>query len=107
MFWKTSLACSFCGKKRSQITTLIAGPRVHICSECVKRYASQRIDQEIVARVDKRSSLSGQALTCSFCVKPSNEVSRMMRGDEATICEHCVEICGEILRTLEQGKSGR
>src|SRR2546429_2507390 len=53
--YEANLACSFCGKKRSQITTLIAGPRVHICSECVKRYASQRIDHETVAPVDKRS----------------------------------------------------
>lgn len=30
-----SLRCSFCGKRRDQVTNLIAGPGVYICVECV------------------------------------------------------------------------
>ena len=29
------LRCSFCGKKETQISKLVAGPRVYICDECV------------------------------------------------------------------------
>jgi hypothetical protein len=30
-----ALCCSFCGKSQHAVETLIAGPDVHICSECV------------------------------------------------------------------------
>ncbi|MGH9764623.1 MAG: ClpX C4-type zinc finger protein [Blastocatellia bacterium] len=30
------LQCSFCGKSQSDVETLIAGPLVYICNECVK-----------------------------------------------------------------------
>ena len=29
------LKCSFCGKERSQVRRLIAGPGVYICDECI------------------------------------------------------------------------
>jgi ATP-dependent Clp protease ATP-binding subunit ClpX len=31
-----TLACSFCGKDKSQVRKLIAGPAVFICDECVR-----------------------------------------------------------------------
>lgn len=30
------LKCSFCGKKRSQVSKLVAGPEVYICSSCIE-----------------------------------------------------------------------
>jgi hypothetical protein len=27
--------CSFCGKTQDQVRTLVAGPKVYICDECV------------------------------------------------------------------------
>jgi ATP-dependent Clp protease ATP-binding subunit ClpX len=30
-----TLTCSFCGKHQRQVKTLIAGPGVYICNECV------------------------------------------------------------------------
>jgi hypothetical protein len=32
----TAQACSFCGKKYHEVTKLIAGPGVFICTECVE-----------------------------------------------------------------------
>ena len=32
---KAPLHCSFCGKSQHEVEVLIAGPGVHICSECV------------------------------------------------------------------------
>jgi hypothetical protein len=29
------LACSFCGKKASEVSKLLGGPKVHICDSCV------------------------------------------------------------------------
>ncbi len=32
---KQDLQCSFCSKKRSEVTKLVAGPNVYICNECI------------------------------------------------------------------------
>ena len=29
------LSCSFCGKNETEVSKLVAGPRVYICDECV------------------------------------------------------------------------
>jgi ATP-dependent protease Clp ATPase subunit len=32
---QTELHCSFCGKSQHDVQRLIAGPKAHICNECV------------------------------------------------------------------------
>ena len=32
---KSNLTCSFCGKKRTEVKKLIAGPTSYICNECI------------------------------------------------------------------------
>ena len=32
---RSGLRCSFCGKKHTQVSKLIGGPKVHICDQCV------------------------------------------------------------------------
>ena len=34
---------------------------------------------------------------CSFCDKKSYEVIKIFKGKYATICDECVELCGEII----------
>ena len=33
---KSSLSCNFCGKNRSEVNKLVAGPDVYICNECIE-----------------------------------------------------------------------
>jgi ATP-dependent Clp protease ATP-binding subunit ClpX len=35
MFRRRQLRCSFCGKKETEVSKLVAGPRVYICDACV------------------------------------------------------------------------
>jgi hypothetical protein len=35
MFLNSRLACSFCGKRASEVSKLVAGPKVYICDVCV------------------------------------------------------------------------
>ena len=35
MFFRTRLACSFCGKGAAEVSKLVAGSRVYICDVCV------------------------------------------------------------------------
>jgi ClpX C4-type zinc finger protein len=39
---------------------------------------------------------------CSFCLKPSTEVSRLIAGHGVYICNECVELCGLILQDQSQ-----
>lgn len=39
------MKCNFCGKKRSMVRKLVAGPGVFICDECVK-LCTEIIDEE-------------------------------------------------------------
>lgn len=32
-----SMCCSFCGKRHDEVPSLIAGPGVYICSDCVEK----------------------------------------------------------------------
>jgi ClpX C4-type zinc finger len=34
---------------------------------------------------------------CSFCLKPSNEVAKLVAGPGVYICDECVDLCGQII----------
>ena len=40
----------------------------------------------------------GKQLTCSFCGKPQNQVSRLVAGPGVYICDECVNVCLDILK---------
>lgn len=54
------MSCSFCGKRKSQVDKLVAGPGVYICSECIQLAyeiispESPHADDPTNARVDQR-----------------------------------------------------
>jgi hypothetical protein len=35
--------------------------------------------------------------TCSFCLKPGNEVARLVAGPGVYICDECVDLCRQII----------
>jgi hypothetical protein len=37
------------------------------------------------------------AAFCSFCLKPSDEVAKLVAGPGVYICDQCVELCGQII----------
>ncbi|MFP5318816.1 MAG: ClpX C4-type zinc finger protein [Acidimicrobiia bacterium] len=51
-------SCSFCGKRKSQVDKLVAGPGVYICNECIQLcweiISPQSPDQEGNAGLDRR-----------------------------------------------------
>src|SRR5689334_16453524 len=44
--------CSFCGKEAKDVRKLIAGPKVHICDECV-RLCREIIDEDTTRDADR------------------------------------------------------
>lgn len=41
-------------------------------------------------------------LRCSFCAKPSPEVEKVIAGPGVYICNECVGLCNDILRSEQQ-----
>jgi ATP-dependent Clp protease ATP-binding subunit ClpX len=44
-----AMNCSFCGKSADEVKTLVSGPSVYICDECVKKFS------EILAKEDENT----------------------------------------------------
>jgi hypothetical protein len=96
------LICSFCGKNQDQVRTLIAGPSVNICDECVD------LCNEILEKESERKSPAGQPpqqgtifnleASCALCHlrKPSEELSVVPdRGFICTVCLDAVRAAAE------------
>jgi ATP-dependent protease Clp ATPase subunit len=68
------LRCSFCGKSQNDVRKLIAGPKLHICNECIELCSdilSEEYEEEWSraadqSRPDERSRSTGVAV-CRFC----------------------------------------
>jgi len=51
------LKCSFCGKSQKQVKTLIAGPGVYICDECIELCTEIIVDREVEAADEEAREL--------------------------------------------------
>jgi ClpX C4-type zinc finger protein len=40
---------------------------------------------------------NGDIATCSFCLKPSSEVTKLIAGPGVFICNECVDLCSTII----------
>src|SRR2546428_3035023 len=45
-----------------------------------------------------RKDVQGDVLHCSFCGKSPEEVTRLIAGPTAYICDECIDLCNDILR---------
>ncbi|MFD0852236.1 ClpX C4-type zinc finger protein, partial [Actinomadura adrarensis] len=59
------MRCSFCGKAQNEVGTLVAGPGVYICDECVglaESVIEEFRDQEVDVRLPMWQSLSDEEM---------------------------------------------
>ena len=75
------LRCSFCNKTQNEVRKLIAGPKVHICEECV----------DLCIDILKKEELSKKPQDCLLCglTKEMQEVSRI--PGRGPICSDCLD----------------
>lgn len=112
-FWrgrqvKPDMICSFCQRSSTQVTKLIAGPRVYICDACVA--AAERVLQTNTPHESADSARIepvpfSSRVRCSFCRQKSQHTVRKVKkkdrrlvcsGDKR-VCEQCLDICRRIL----------
>ena len=101
------LDCSFCGRGKSQVRKLIAGPGVYICDNCVGLAGSVTGSGEpVAAETGWLTAVPAQQprVQCSFCGKCRDQVSGLAMGPPAradrkaaTICTECLSLCDEII----------
>lgn len=87
---KTDLFCSFCQKHEEDVETLISGPGVYICSDCVVICNDCLANPNYLGETDTR-------FVCSFCGKQPKTVKKLIPGPTIFICDECIELCNEIL----------
>ena len=59
MFRRTRLRCSFCGKDETQVSKLVAGPKVYICDACVATARQIMDDSNAGDETRSKAPLSG------------------------------------------------
>jgi hypothetical protein len=87
------IACSFCGKNQHDVGTLIAGPSVHICDECV-----DLCDQILTKKNVKESEEAAQPANnssaerlCGICMEPRETDELIFLPHAAYMCAGCLE----------------
>ncbi len=92
--------CSFCGKARPHVSTLIAGAGVYICDQCIDKadrvIASGRAAATPVSALRPVGADVATA-KCSFCGKRRHQVAGLAQSARATICTECLLLCREIV----------
>jgi len=105
---RADLACTFCGRRQSKVSKLIAGPHAYICDACVE-LAERVVTSSAAAdtRLGRMHAVEedGHAL-CSFCGKQRGQVTGMAAipvessgkfAGPAAICVECLSLCNEII----------
>jgi hypothetical protein len=95
------LTCSFCRRSQRVVGKLIAGPAVYICDRCVGLAAesarTQRESKDQSAQIVFIPRTSDEH-SCSFCGKERAHVDSFVSSQTGeTICNECLELCGEIM----------
>ena len=97
--------CSFCSRKQADVSKIIAGPAVFICTECVGDCAVALAKGAPTGNITTIIEKAAED-RCSFCGKQPADVEGIVGVPEARICNKCLKICGEILAQDELREDG-
>lgn len=103
--YKEGISCSFCGKTNGNVSTMVAGPSVYVCDQCIERYSQVITRIEVPEVRDKSDAKREETVRCSFCGKMTGEVGKLIAGIGAFICGECTVICAQIVDAMRAQKS--
>jgi len=98
-------SCSFCGKKRAEVSVLIAAASGFICDECVQ-VCYEIVEERLPANPEKQAKFLAQGedrISCFSCGKKPAEVSLLVAGPKVFICDGCIKTCHEIIMAKRPG----
>ena len=87
------LICSFCGKNQNEVGKLIAGPSVHICSECVRTCDEILIKENVDGAAAELATVSGapEERLCGICMEARETDELIFLPHAAYMCAGCLE----------------
>lgn len=85
------MRCSFCSKTQNEVRKLIAGPKVHICEQCVE-LCIDILKEEL----DKKPQ---DCLLCGL-TKEMQEMTRI--PGRGSICSTCIDEVRAVLEHLKE-----
>jgi hypothetical protein len=100
-FWRTrnvrpDAICTWCGRPPSEVSKLIAGPRVYICESCIE--AAERVfrtGRSSPPFEERRRKTA--AVGCAFCGRRARQERSLLTGPSGSVCSDCLRVCREIL----------
>jgi len=105
-----TLQCSFCGKTQDQVRTLVAGPKVYICDECIdlcdeivaKKGAREVRQQERPPVAEQGASVAGTPL-CLVCRLPRGLAEVVFVPTLGPVCTVCSAVIRAATEEEEEG----
>jgi hypothetical protein len=91
---KPDAVCTWCGRPPSEVTKLVAGPKVYICDGCVD-LASKAFTGNSGGKFVKGKR--GGARRCSFCGKRGTDGRSLAAAAVGNVCSDCLKTCREIM----------
>lgn len=94
-----SMTCSFCGRDRSDVARLVAGPGVFICDRCGQNARDTLVSTGPAAAEGRLfDPVSTSSTECSFCKQRAGKRNPVAIGSRDTgICSRCLEFMAEAL----------
>lgn len=90
-------SCSFCGKPNTEVKTLVAGPGVFICNECVD------LSVTVVAATAGVSSEESARLRAQALDRPAQDILDMLPGMARSAARVELELARWVGRAREKG----
>ncbi len=87
--------CTWCDRPPSEVSKLIAGPKVFICDACVEASERALSGTAAVGNVMTPAG-AGSRRRCDFCGKRADGKRRVATG-AGSVCSECLAVCREIL----------
>jgi ClpX C4-type zinc finger len=100
--WRTrqvrpDAVCTWCGRPPSEVSKLIAGPRVYICDACVEKAERAVAGPEPEARPFSQPARARRGGQCAFCGRRGGASRPLVTAPPGHICTACLRVCREIL----------
>jgi hypothetical protein len=99
--WRTrklgpEAVCTWCARSPSEVSKLIAGPKVFVCDRCAAAAAATLSRDRAAAPFSGRKT-RGLVPRCAFCGKGPSTTHAVAVAGPGAICADCAAACREIL----------